>query len=469
MHYDSYLLSSHNWLNKSCRMIPFYGSYLMILINLTFFQLIFLICLLCITYGMSLSNMYIDYPFVGTIVDIMFALTIISSFRIFNIFHFIFGLSLDSCLQFHKSMISICYGLLLIHSIGTQQPRDTGIALAIFIFLTSSLYFFIKQISFELFYYFHILFYITLIPIAASHGAIYFACSSMLWIGDLFLRYIWFHKKVIVSSYQYIEALDVIEIKFQKTFEYSCGQYCYLNIPLINKYQYHPFSISSNPSDSIQTFHISCHTKKNWCNDLKKYILNQNDNIPMNIFIEGPYGHLPIDIQSYKVLVLICGGIGITSMASIYKECYQIHHSTNHLHQYSKVLLIWMNRSNDIKQMEQLIELKLHEDNQMIKKVSSIEDINDDLIFQHQIYVTSKDNLIEEKHSSIYQGRANITSILNDINEFSKKKNISRVGVFSCGPKRLMSQVHDYCKDSKLLWSTKPQVVFDYHQDSFEV
>ena len=42
------------------------------------------------------------------------------------------------------------------------------------------------------------------------------------------------------------------------SFKYSCGQYIYLNVPSISRIEWHPFTISSAPSDGK----VTCHIKK---------------------------------------------------------------------------------------------------------------------------------------------------------------------------------------------------------------
>ena len=108
---------------------------------------------------------------------------------------------------------------------------------------------------------------------------------------------------------------DVIKIKFPNAFIYQPGQYCFLMIKTLSRFEYHPFSISSSPNEETTTFHIRA--LGDWTKQLQSTVLaNQSTvqqhglkaepvtSIPLEIFIEGPYGFTSVDFNdpSYKVI-----------------------------------------------------------------------------------------------------------------------------------------------------------------------
>jgi NADPH oxidase len=52
---------------------------------------------------------------------------------------------------------------------------------------------------------------------------------------------------------------DVVEIQFSKpSFKYKAGQWLFLQVPSISKYQWHPFTITSCPYDPHISVHVRC-------------------------------------------------------------------------------------------------------------------------------------------------------------------------------------------------------------------
>ena len=102
---------------------------------------------------------------------------------------------------------------------------------------------------------------------------------------------------------------------------FSCGQYLYLNIPSISPYEWHPFTISSAPSDG----NVTCHIKKAPAGDhtftgqlleiAKSNILAQD----LQVNVDGPYGEF-LDHTHFDDILLLGGGIGVTPVHSIFRE-----------------------------------------------------------------------------------------------------------------------------------------------------
>src|SRR3569833_1434549 len=50
---------------------------------------------------------------------------------------------------------------------------------------------------------------------------------------------------------------DVVEIQFSKpSFRYKAGQWLFLQMPSVSKYQWHPFTITSCPYDPYISVHV---------------------------------------------------------------------------------------------------------------------------------------------------------------------------------------------------------------------
>ena len=101
----------------------------------------------------------------------------------------------------------------------------------------------------------------------------------------------------------------VVEVSFPK-FAYNPGQFVYICIPEISFFQWHPFSISSAPSQGEK---VTLHIRKlgDWTSALMKLVHAKTE---IAVCLEGPYGNLAVDLVSnssrYKSVMLISGGIG---------------------------------------------------------------------------------------------------------------------------------------------------------------
>eukprot|EP00854_Cymbomonas_tetramitiformis_P028935 gene28935-35948_t len=108
--------------------------------------------------------------------------------------------------------------------------------------------------------------------------------------------------------------------------KFRAGQYIFLNVPIISPLQWHPFTISSAPSDGRTTCHIKDMGPGTFTNQLRQLAQQAEDNQfelqKMPIAVDGPYG-APLPVRDYKKLVLVAGGIGITPVNSILREMYR--------------------------------------------------------------------------------------------------------------------------------------------------
>ena len=176
----------------------------------------------------------------------------------------------------------------------------------------------LRKKCFEAFFYLHIIFTLVMVACAFYHsGVLVPIFVGIFYGGDIFIR------KVIMAGVRYprkatIKCLtnDVVEIKFSKAdgFDYNPGQYVYLAVPELSFFQWHPFSLSSSPFQKSVTIHVR--NAGNWTNRLFDLAHKKEE---VDIWLEGPYGSVTVDLLSerYQMVMLMSGGIGVTPMQSI--------------------------------------------------------------------------------------------------------------------------------------------------------
>jgi len=137
---------------------------------------------------------------------------------------------------------------------------------------------------------------------------------------------------------------DALEIQISKpSFKYKPGQWLFLNVPAVSRFQWHPFTITSCPFDEYISVHIrqvgdftralaSALGAGSAQSDLYdkmdpmgiyEIALAQGEEMPA-IRIDGPYGAPAEDVLDNEVAVLIGTGIGVTPWAAILKNIWHM-------------------------------------------------------------------------------------------------------------------------------------------------
>lgn len=147
-----------------------------------------------------------------------------------------------------------------------------------------------------------------------------------------------------ISSVTLTMEPDALEIQISKpSFKYKPGQWLFLNVPAVSRFQWHPFTITSCPFDEYISVHIrqvgdftralaSALGAGSAQSDLYdkmdpmgiyEIALAQGEEMPA-IRIDGPYGAPAEDVLDNEVAVLIGTGIGVTPWAAILKNIWHM-------------------------------------------------------------------------------------------------------------------------------------------------
>ena len=257
--------------------------------------------------------------------------------------------------------------------------------------------------------------------------------------------------------------------------KYQMGQYFFVNIPEISILEWHPFSISSCPSDLMITHHIKNMGENQWTGRLANTVkrIEKLDSkkalrrIVMNI--DGPYGS-PLRASQYDAILFVSGGIGITPVHSCFRQIYKT--LTENPSAYPSLLtvrLLWVTRKNDKyldhtwtmilsdniinKEGKQLFSVAKYLTG-MTKEIASESEQGFSPIHDKSAINSTNErssnfsatNSINERSSNFYEqtevyyGRPPFEK---EVREFSEghKNNL----VWCCGPKQMIEAVHDVC------------------------
>lgn len=250
---------------------------------------------------------------------------------------------------------------------------------------------------------------------------------------------------LIEKFYKYLfvfKSSSIINISnnlYQITLKLSqkyCGKIIFINVPKINRFEWHPFIISSY---NKTTSDVSIHIKNNgdWTSKFID-ILNNNDlnHIPINIKIDGPYYHLPKNFNK-KLLnepsLLITSGIGITTFSY---NLQQLSKETTFLKLY---LIIIVKSPNDIAWF--IPTLKLLFDKNNVHILFYFTDV-----FQDNLY--SKNNIVFPFNFNY--GRPNFNNILESFfisNLFNKPNSL--INIYFSGNKEILKDLKKIITNNK--------------------
>ena len=220
----------------------------------------------------------------------------------------------------------------------------------------------IRRLYYELFMMTHLL-YIFVIITLLFHGSFCFfknndgTCnrswftkwslivSFTLFISErLYREYISRKETFFINMIKYSSDCTYIQL-YKPFFEFKPGQWVLVNCPSISKFQWHPFTITSNPIENgnLQLF---IKEKGQWTKDVIEYIHdNQYHQTNIKLKISNPYGQRYDIITKYRVAVLIASGIGITPFMSLFKALpCNLGHGNNNVY-LKKVYLYWVCRN----------------------------------------------------------------------------------------------------------------------------
>eukprot|EP00004_Rigifila_ramosa_P028510 TRINITY_DN96_c0_g1_i1.p1 TRINITY_DN96_c0_g1~~TRINITY_DN96_c0_g1_i1.p1 ORF type:complete len:559 (-),score=135.11 TRINITY_DN96_c0_g1_i1:111-1748(-) len=346
----------------------------------------------------------------------------------------------------------------------TSIPGITGfILIIVMVFMYSTAYRALRRPYFEAFWYTHHLFivYYAMLLIHGTAGYFepaafwkWFAGPGALYALERLIRWYRGTKNTIL-----VDAIahkgDVVEIRFSsKGFSYKCGQYLFVNCPFISENEWHPFTITSCPSDP----YVSCHIRMvgDWTKEFGNLLLKSEyrdnilatselDGMPI-VRIDGPFGSAADKcVTDYKVAVLIAAGIGVTPFASILKEI-RYRHTVGKNTPLNKAYFVWSARERGAFAWFAglLAEFEVEEKAGFLEVMTFLTaPMKQDDIRKIVYDDSEKGDAVTGLETATNFGRPNFDQILRRVSSENKGETI---GVFFCGPRALANDIRDTCR-----------------------
>lgn len=332
---------------------------------------------------------------------------------------------------------------------------------------------FIRRKVFEAFYRFHWVLFLLVIGAAIAHGAGAIVFGVVLWVFDILVRAL----IVLINNRKQRSILavrlpsNVVRLTFlREDFNYKSGQYCFICVPGVSLFEWHPFSLSSSPHENVVSLHIR--VLGDWTERLYDYV---EETKPIDVYLDGPYGApcLDVDGDRYKLFMFVSGGIGITPMQSI---CNDVLHQRRRGRDIRKVMFIWSVRDlfmvtavldydKEYFQQSSDHRLPLSFTPDLVARGESKE------VMENYFHLTRERdsskfevaNILPEVQPDLKFGRPELPNLFSKMKDYAGEEGEKRVAVLTCGPTSLVDSVEELCTKC-----SSGGVTFDFHKEVFE-
>lgn len=99
-------------------------------------------------------------------------------------------------------------------------------------------------------------------------------------------------------------------------FAYEPGDFVYLRVPAVARWEWHPFTLTSAPEDpEALTVHVR--SLGNWTAALRERFSAPGSHEGQRVDVDGPYGTPSVHLRACEHAVAIAAGIGVTPFASL--------------------------------------------------------------------------------------------------------------------------------------------------------
>jgi len=335
--------------------------------------------------------------------------------------------------------------------------------------------------KFEFFYYTH-LFYIAWLVVFLVHAPTFWMWAILPLVGFaielLYKQFFRRNASFVTQAAALPSGVTALALHRPQNFSFQPGDYLFLRIPSISRFEWHPFTISSGP-ERLSEVTVHVRGLGDWTKSLYKtfstvrargarpgsgpapaarkgrgkgtaktaeeFPLIPRRTLPRELQIPvvfvGPYGTPSARAMRSKCVVLVGAGIGVTPFASILQSIAHRAQNKEKL-PFEKAYFVWLNRGQrsfewfsqlldhiEKLQLQKVLETHIYMTDAKINAVTGLAKIGMELDQKK----TRKD-LTTGLRSRTNFGRPDWDALFSDI---SKQHGVRSVNVFFCGPDQL--------------------------------
>jgi predicted ferric reductase len=340
---------------------------------------------------------------------------------------------------------------------GGSRANATGVALlGLFLAIWALSRRFVRRSGrFELFHFTHLAYFAAL-PLIFLHGPHFWMWGTVPWGWYFIERMLRTRRRRAPSRILSVTPMPsgVTRLEFERPrgFRYKPGDYVFLRIPAVARYEWHPFTLTSAPETPDRlTVHVRA--VGDWTRALEGRIGERElEGLETLVRIDGPYGSATRHIFEVPHAVAIAAGIGVTPFASILQSLLMDHGPDAPLR---KLHFVWLAREQYAFEWfrELLGEIEKRDRGQLldihIYLTSGRADLAGGILDLAQYAMRSQQlgDVVTGLHTHTTMGTPDFDRLLES---FYRDPGLPRPKVFFCGPHALGRVVARSCHRLKL-------------------
>lgn len=299
-----------------------------------------------ILFGINQNEYTTDYKLYGWLTIANGGLALLLAPRA-NLFSVVLRIPSNVLLLYHRliGMATVAHATAhfafnIMHYIMTEQLEDSlanaRIRIGIMAWLSLAIIFLtalpiVRRRGFEIFFYAHFLFFVFMVGalIHTTNGPEFLLPGFSLWVVDRALR--------LYQSFQNIEIQDITHYKGQVT-KFTVkgvkvsrpGQVIWVKLSAVSLLNWHPFTVVRSPGGASNLATFAVRGLGGYTGKVQYLVGDKGDGSTssmtetaqavhsgLTVRINGPFGFGRLNWNSFPVIALIAGGIGITPAISI--------------------------------------------------------------------------------------------------------------------------------------------------------
>ncbi len=295
--------------------------------------------------------------------------------------------------------------------------------------------------------------FIVIILLHGRHFWMWLPVPALLFVLDGMFRYFFRTQKVKVLALQALsDGVTLVRFARPAGFNFYPGDYLSFNLPVISRWEWHPFTISASPE--AEHFEVHVRNSGDWSGALHNLSRKRElDIASLKAKIDGPYGAPTSNIYRSPVAVMIAGGIGVTPFASALESLVMRRQQGRNRKDASQqtVYFHWLNRSQRsyewfqslLQQAEKMLgdKFRLH-----IHLTSFSHNLTNIAmqIAAEEFHAKHQRDPFTSLHAVTNPGRPNWPEIFAGL---AQQHPGMPVDVYYCGPQALAAELHRHCRN----------------------
>jgi predicted ferric reductase len=273
------------------------------------------------------------------------------------------ALPLDEAVGIHKLIGEVVFGLSVVHTaahlinVATTRAAMRGpaytsgfILLGVLVLIWLCARDRVRAAGhFELFHWVHASYWLWF-AVAVWHGPVFWVwllVPALGFVAERNLRRALRRPAVpLLEARPLASGVTLLRFARPPGFTYEAGDFVYIRLPVIARYEWHPFTLTSAPEEP-ETLSVHVRSLGNWTATVRERFTAPERHAGLFVDVDGPYGTPTAHIDECEHVVTIAAGIGVTPFASVLRSLQLQRASGKAGFRLKRLHFVWVSREQD--------------------------------------------------------------------------------------------------------------------------